>query len=248
MKLTSPAGFADFTKKIGQDVEKAARKGMTRTAYLAQDAVKQEMGRVFDRPTRYAVGGVFTTGASAANPRASIWINDKQPARGGTPAARFLGPQIDGGQRGDKPAERAMQALGVLPAGWRVVPGAAAQRDQHGNVRRLQVRDVLLALRAAPARQPAGKGAARNGRAARRDGYFVVPVDARGGGTLPPGVYLRKGRQAASPVLLFVRAAGYRQRLDFYGVAGRVIETRLIGEIRAAARLGSAYHPRRGGV
>lgn len=257
--LKQPAGgLSRFVQKVGQDVEKAARKALTRTALLARDAVKEEMARVFDRPTRYALGSVYARGAGMQDPQATIWLKDGLAAGKGTPATKYMAAQIEGGPRGDKRSERALRLAGILPAGMQTVPGSAAPLDAHGNIPGPYLVAMLSYLRAMDERGYMGNrtNAKRRGKFRKVEWFVIRDGQQSGSGArLPPGVYLndaragkaRRGNNAA-PVLLFVKTPNYRQRLDFHGVVERVVGVRLIGEIREAVRLGRGYNPRTGGA
>ncbi len=56
---------------------------------------------------------------------------------------------------------------------------------------------------------------------------------------LPRGIWARRGIHGSDvvPVLLFVPSAKYGQRLDFFGIAHRVIDARLSAEVERALQL-----------
>jgi hypothetical protein len=75
----------------------------------------------------------------------------------------------------------------------------------------------------------------RRSRAKRRGGrYFVLRPDTTGGRAgVAPGIYWRKGLKELVPVIMFVRAPGYKARFPFYEVARSVFNDRMIGHARA---------------
>ena len=145
LRSTFPA-IADQIAEMGRRGPVVAAIALTRTAKDVQAAIKEEMRSVFDRPTNYALNGTFLKTATRDRLEARVWVKDN-PFGNGTPADRFLGPQIFGGARGHKGMERLLQANGMMPQGWFAVPGDGADLDASGNVRRGQIRQMLSQLK-----------------------------------------------------------------------------------------------------
>jgi hypothetical protein len=208
----------------------AAATALTRTALDVKAAEVREMRRVFDRPTPYTLNSVYVKPATAAQLVADVWLKDDR-AGSGTPATYFLGPEVRGGGRGAKGLEKALQAIGALPAGWLTVPAAGARLDAYGNVQRGQIIQILSQLRitlVAGYTRNMSFDARKQINAQRKAGgrYFVVRVGQRT--RLPPGVYLREWFvRGVTPVFLFVSRANYQPRLDFDAVAQREAADRL---------------------
>ncbi|WP_321914807.1 hypothetical protein [Paraburkholderia sp. J11-2] len=230
-------GFS--AKLFYNQIPYATARALTATAKAAQEAVQAEMKTQFDRPTPYTLNSVYTKPATKADLMARVWIKDDTYK--GTPASKYLGPEIYGGDRSLKRFERALQARGLLPAGMVAVPGGAAELDQYGNVSRGLIVEVLSYL-AAFGEQ--GYKANMSGRkrerlqrgtkTSRGYNYFVL---LQREGKLPPGIYKRLAYGAdprvahlaygaAKPVFVFVKAPKYKPRLPFFEVAQRVGEAR----------------------
>ena len=217
----------------------AAATALTRTAVEAKAGVQAQMPGVFDRPTPYTLGGVGISTASASNLEAEVFLKDQQSGAG-RPAAVYLRTEVRGGARSTKGFEKLLQGRGVMPAGWRAVPGAGARLDAFGNIDRTQLGQILKQLRT---QQAAGPVQPRKRIAAARSAgasFFVVKPGKKGA---KPGIYAREltGRNI-TPVILFVRNATYSARFDFEGIVRRIANERLgpnlqraIGE--SAARL-----------
>lgn len=150
-------------------------------------------------------------------------------------ADHYLQTQIHGGNRKAKAFENALRSAGVLPAGWYAVPGAAAKLDAHGNHSAGEIRQILSWFDAAEV----GAGSTQNmrdkGRDKRRKGtrrqrgfeYVAVIPGRWQRGRLHPGIYRRSFfgfGSAVQPVVIFVNAANYKPRFDFYGVAQRAVD------------------------
>ena len=129
------------TKSLEQDLDDVQRKqlpfatslAINRTAQRVKAAEEAEVKRVFDRPTSRTTRGLFMQSGSKAKPEARVFLKDNQ-AGSGTPAAKFLLPQIEAGGRDQKRFEVALKAVGILKAGWYVVPGDHAEIDAYGNI------------------------------------------------------------------------------------------------------------------
>lgn len=211
--------------------------GLTKTAVAVRDEVRAALPRVFDRPTPYTLNSMFVKGATAQTLEAKVWFkDDRGSSNGGTPATYYLLPNVEGGLRRAKRLEVALRAAGVIPDGWRIIPGQGARLDSYGNIDRGQIVQVLSQLRIqllAGTTRNMSFDARSQIRAQRKAGgrFFVV----RPGGKMQPGVYLRDmfGRNI-TPVFIFVSGAQYRKRFDFAGISGRVASARLQDEVNAA--------------
>lgn len=210
----------------------------TRTAVAAKAAVVREMPRVLDRPTPYTLGSVFVRPATAQQLVAEVYVKDDR-AGSGTPAVKYLLPQVEGGTRRTKRFEVALRAAGALPAGHFIVPGAGARLDAYGNVSRGQIIQVLSQLRITLTAGYTRNMSLTDKRGAinaqrRAGGRFFVLKPGKAGGRAP-GIYQREfmGRNV-TPVFLFVPRVQYRQRLDFDGIVQRVVDTHLPAEVARA--------------
>jgi hypothetical protein len=195
---------------------------LTRTAQLTQQYLVSLMPRVFDRPTPYTLNSLYIRSATKSNLVASVYIKDE--ALRGTPADRYLRPEIEGGQRNLKRSERALQASGLMPANSMAVPAIGAEIDQYGNMKAAQIIAILAAVKALAGQSYTSYAAAA---ARRKRGkyknlkYFV----AMPGSHLKPGVYERLSARHVVPVMLFVPRFVYRQRFDFYGEGQRFAQS-----------------------
>lgn len=221
---------AGFTSR---QVPFALSLALTRTAKDGQVRVVKALSEVFDRPTRFTLNSTFVRPARKEDLAATVMIKDFAPK--GTPAIKYLAPQIDGGARRAKRFERAMAATGVLPAGMMAVPGGGARLDRHGNVSAGQITKLLSYLRtSSDATQNRGDGAGK--RKLRREQYFV---GRPGGGRGPLGVWQRHSfghGQAVKPVMLFVRSASYEARLPFYELVRKAVAEDFQGHFADAMR------------
>jgi hypothetical protein len=206
---------------------------LTRTAGDVKKAEIQEISRSFDAPTPYTLNALFTKSATKTNPSAFVWLKDE--AGKGTPADRFLAPEVYGGARVPKRFESALSSFGILPPGMFAMPGAAARLDRYGNMSSGQIVQILSQLRV----QRVGGFESRIGgatfdkkkvaRSVKRQGYRLFAITRRRG-KLPPGVYARYTfghGTAVKPLLVFVsKTPSYSKRFKFFEVAERVSRER----------------------
>jgi hypothetical protein len=229
LRVNIQTNFPDIAQRLGQLGRQApyvAAVALTRTMQDVQAAIKAEMQSVFDRPTAYALNGTFLKPAKKDNLEARVWVKDN-PFGKGTPADRFLLPEIYGGTRGLKGMERILQRNGKMPQGWFAVPAAGAQLDGNGNVKRSQITQILsqLQVQSGAGYESRATGSARSNRTIARQGqtYFALPRAYRG---LQPGIYLKRKfahGSAIKPVFVFVQAVTYRPRLRFFEVGQAVV-------------------------
>jgi hypothetical protein len=239
MQVSVRTNIADVARQLSHlqksQIPFATSLALTKIAPAVKAELQAEMGRVFDRPTRYTMGSVFSLVRKTV---AEIWLKDRGS---GTPAGKYLLPQIIGGRRRQKRFERALEASGNLPRGWVVVPGAGTKLDAHGNISGAQIVQILSALRAFSnvgfsANRTARSRARRKSKL--RDLFVSGPINAApaaNGGRLPFGVWERKGGRIIN-ILFFVRSATYGVRFNFYPVAKRVVDRRWNEYFDAALR------------
>ncbi len=251
MRLNVSSNATDVASRIrelGNSGRTAAARALTATAkFDVQPAIKQEMRRAFDRPTNYTLNATFLKVANRDNLEARVWLKDN-PSGKGTPADRYLAPDIFGGDRRQKGMEKALQAARLMPPGYVAVPAAGAQLDANGNVKRSQIVQILSQLRAqlGTGYESRASGSARSRRTIARQGvtYFALARATRG---LAAGVYLKRKfghGSAIRPVFLFTPRAGYRPIFKFFEVGEQAARSRFPGRFDlemdraiAAARL-----------
>lgn len=188
---------------------------LTRTAQAGQAAVVRSMQSRFDRPTPWTLRGTYIKPASYrdANPEAEVFL--KTDGYGGTPAVKFLYPEVRGGKRNIKRYERALQAAGILPRGMFTVPGTKVKLDRYGNMSAGLINAMLTQLKANPDAYQNATDSKRSRRTRKlRGGFFVV---RKGDRLKPEGIWYRNPNQKRSvyPFLVFVSRAGYRPVLPF---------------------------------
>lgn len=243
----------DFFSKLERQVPYATSLALNRTAEAVREAIGVEMQRVFDRPTPYTQRALRIQRANKGN--LSAHVGFKNEAGKGTPADKYLWPQVHGGSRSQKRSEKALDRIG-LPRGY-VVPGAGAEIDAYGNMSRGQIVRLLSYLQAFGEQgYRANSTSASRARQAKMSGpnmrrkseyvtingrvYFMSkgPGSVSGNRTqhLPAGVWEKKGTHGADikPVLLAVDTPTYTPLLPFYETADDVFGERFDAEYASA--------------
>jgi hypothetical protein len=240
--MANSISMADQVRQVLKNLDDVGRKhvpfaaalALTRTAQKAQAGVLDVMRERFDRPTPYALNSLRIVPAkkSDAQPFARVYFKDD--AYKGTPASKFLTPEMYGGDRGAKRFERALIGKGMMRAGQFAVPAAGAQLDSYGNVRRAQIVQILSALRAFGeqgymANRTSSKRSQRKGVAAQ---YFVAAFDGI------EGIWQRKQfglGEGVRPVFVFTESTPkYKVRVPFDKVVENVARARFPGEFKSA--------------
>lgn len=214
-----------FTELERSQLPFAVMQACNATAFEIRETWKRTAPRVFDRPTRMTINAAQVHKATKQRLYAQIFIRDL--AHKGTPPAKYLLPQVAGGDRRPKGMERLLMSKGAMPQGMFAVPGKGAPMDAYGNVRSGVVRQII---------SQAGAGlesgytsneteVSRKRRRARRNSkrgdFFVIKKKH---GRLLPGVYERFKFGAGSivrSIFVFVRSVRYQPRYNIFGLAER---------------------------
>jgi hypothetical protein len=202
-------------KRASSRVDFAKVAALTRTAQATAKFQSAETVRVFDRPVPFTVNAFFTRPATKARPIASVGIKDFSPGKG-TPAAKYLRAQIEGGSRRQKRSERSIEAAGLLRGRSYWVPGSGVKLNAYGNVSGSLMVRILSDIRAQ--RDPYANRTARSvkrNRNYRAERYFV-PEPGSQLAAKAEGVWVRRGA-SVQPALIFVSGVRYTKRFDFFG-------------------------------
>ena len=243
------------TQEILEAFEQSARQAtyatmlaLNRTADTMRAELQWEMRKAFDRPTTWALNSLRIKYATKTRLAAVMGYYDKAKdnSEGGEASRSMIEPHVYGGPRHYKAMEVRLLRAGILPAGWNAVPGAAAQLDAFGNMNQGQITQLLNVLQTyteAGFNTANSKTITKLAKGNKKKGvygftYWVNPPGSNTPGKhLPPGVYQRVATGFGSslkPVLVFVKRAQYKQRLDFFGISDRVIARDLVGNFREA--------------
>ncbi len=214
----------------------AVARTLTATVQDAQKAENLEIKDSLDSPTPLTLNSTYIKSATKDRLQAEVGI--KNFAGKGTPAAKYLEAQIQGGKRQTKRFERALQAAGVMPQGYRAVPGEAAQLDQYGNMSASFIVQLLAYFKAFPEMgykaNMTDKRKAALAKGNKKGKVGVAYFSARDG-WLHPGIWARYSLghgSAIKPVIMFVKDADYEVRFDFFYTAENAIKRTFDGHLK----------------
>jgi hypothetical protein len=231
--VSNTAAVLEAMRKAPTQVPYAMAQAINAAAEKAKLAVRSEMQSVFKQPTPWVLNSLRIRYASKANPNAELAFKDKNSVES---SRSMIEPHVFGGPRHFKAMEARLMGMGLLPAGFNAVPGAAANLDGNGNMSRGQISQLLNVLGTYTEAGYNKANAATRSRLAKGNvkkniygfSYFVNPVNGAGRNKqLKPGVYQRVTTGFGSslkPILIFVKRAAYKQRLDFFGIAQRIVD------------------------
>lgn len=194
------------TKQL-KDIQKkqipfATALALTNTAKLIKLAEREEMAASFDRPKPYTLNSLYIKPANKHTLTAVVGLKD-QASKGRT-AAKYLLPQIKGGNRKLKAYEKLLKKRGILPNGYYTTPGKSAKLDRFGNISRGQLNQIFASI---------GSKAVTNNKSTKAR-YIIFPErDGK-----PGGIWLQK-YGGLIPVLIFVKRPSFKKRYSFRKVA-----------------------------
>ncbi len=222
-----------LVKKLEGDQKQiafATAVALTKTAQQVQAEEYQEIKAVFDRPTEYTLNSLYVKPATKQSLEARVWVKDD--VYKGTPAEKYLLPEIIGGTRRAKRFERALMNAGLMPQGYYAMPGIGAPLDAYGNIPSKFIVQLLSYLKAFGGQgykaNITDKGKIKHDKSLSKKlgasgaSYFVNLKK----GKLPLGIYQRISYgfgKAIKPVIIYVKFTQYKPLFKFKDVADRAI-------------------------
>lgn len=193
------------------------RKAMTfaldDTAEIMKQKQVEEMKRVFDNPRPYTLNALFVRKARGDN-SLSAGIAFREFGVKGTPAYKYLFPNIIGGPRRQKRSERALSGTGVLPNDSWTVQGTRYPRDGYGDITGGAYTRMLAELDSLPEMT----GGRKQFQKKRKDESKRFRVFFFKGASFPSGIIEDRGGESII-MLKFVRKPNYKPIYNFYGLA-----------------------------
>lgn len=233
IRISARLEGADHLRRLldsgSRQVRYATAVALTKTAKGIEEELKRDLRTGLESPSPYTLRSTFTSPARKDRLQAMVGIKDKKPA-GGTAPAVLLKEHFSGGARGNKPYEKALMSMGMMPSGYRAVTGAGIKADAYGNPTRAAIQELLGGLRT----RMNVVGRATRRKTAATVGYFAIQPGAVS--HLAPGVYKRINQRAIQPMLIFVPSTGYRRRFDLPRLAGRYVAQHFSAHFLAAYR------------
>jgi hypothetical protein len=171
---------------------------------------RNHMKKVFDRPTPYTLNGLQRKKTNKKKLPMVGRLEFKEFAGKGTPASKYLTPQIEGGGRRTKRHERRLSAVGILPQGKMTAPARDAPLNQYGNLTGAEYTKMLSQLQAL-----GEQSMTRVSKMKKRStfkGYYVAKNSAK----QPVGIRKRISKNKSQKILSFIDPPNYSPRYDFY--------------------------------
>lgn len=233
-----------------EQVPFAMMTAINKVAFDVRAALQAEMKTVFDRPTPWILNQVTVAKATKQNLTAIVGtpegIKDMYGNNAGFSRTsssgvyeRIISPHVAGGSREQRKAEQRLTKIGMLPAGWRVVPSEDAPLDSYGNLSAAWWVQLLSWVNAmnwssqGSSQNRAEKTSKRKNKLERAGiSVFIIPPwgAGRARSKLYPGLYLRQekgGFSAIASIAHFVPSVTYRSRLDWAGVSEKTARDKL---------------------
>lgn len=232
----------------------AASLALNTVALQARETVRSAMPSIFKNPTPYTLNSMYVKPSTKRALVAYVGLIE-DPGKGGTPAAKYLAPEITGGTRGKKFSEKQLgnrqngggDISGSGSVWW--VPGER-KADYYGNMPGGQVNRILTALNVQSV--VPGHFSTKTAKSVKRnpvmDKIFMVTAKDHESGYgindrrnhLPPGVYQRTGTKRnrhVIPLLVFQKHAPvYKKRFRFHEMVRAVVTKNFKGAFRDAMR------------
>lgn len=195
---------------------------INKSAEQGRSDVQTAMKSSFDRPTAWVINSLRIKYATKDKLGTALAFKDKNSVEN---SRTMVEPHVYSGTRRFKAMEARLLAANYLPRGYNVVPGEGATLDAYGNMSAGTISQILNVL---GTYTEAGYSTAnsttidRLAKGTKKTYGFVYWVNRVGSGShLAPGVYKRVYTAfgtSLKPMLMFVRRAKYKERLDFYGI------------------------------
>ncbi len=203
-------GYEDLKKMLDYLEPRRAKKALAiilnRTGKQVRIELQEEMKRVFDNPTPWTLRGIYHKTASVNDLTHKVGLKDDTLGLKGTPAAKYLAPNIFGGPRNKKRYEVRFERAGILGHDEYTVPGPGVRLNRYGNISQGMIVKMLSAV-------SAFNEGGYNANSPGLGRMFAIPHT---------GIFKRTGKRTIKPMLFFTaRRPDYEPVYDFYGVGHR---------------------------
>lgn len=211
---------------MGKQVNYAASRAINSVAFDAMREGQAHIAAGLNNPTPWTVKAWYVRKKADKNSLvASVGWSDYMANKRGHAAEHYLSQHWNGGARQLKAFEKRLQRAGLMPSGMMSVIGEAASDlgmvDARGNIKGSALVSILSGLGAFTesgynANATTGRSKMLKGsKAAARHVYWA----GKPGPNTPNGIWMidekhKRGRGRLRPILVFVKSAIYKKRLD----------------------------------
>lgn len=218
---------------MGKQAAYAASRALNTTAFEVMREGRRKIESTLDKPTRWTVTSWYVRKkATKRELVATVGWSDYLANKQSNAADYYLAQHFFGGTRHYKAFENKLRRAGVLPDGLNAVPGRAAEEmgmmDGRGNMKAGVIVAILSALQALSGPGHSGNASGRKRQSANKRAARQVYWAGKPGPNTPMGIWaldesFRNGRGRLRPVMIFVRRAIYRKRLDLKAISDAVV-------------------------
>lgn len=212
MQLNIKTDIERLTSKMvfyRKQIPFATALALTKTAQELKLVQIAEMNRVFANPSPYTINALAVRPATKQKLRSEVFF--KEFAGKGTPAFKYLMPNIKGEGRRQKRHEKALQLNGKMTKGGYTIPARNIPLNAYGNLEGKFYRQILSQVGAA-GEQNITK-TSRTGKKTKSKYFPIAEV----------GIFERVGKQIR-PVLIYIDQPRYKKVYDFYGISRKFYE------------------------
>lgn len=198
---------------LGRQLPFVISRAINDTAFKVRATEQSELRATLDRPKPWTLRQIRVTKSTKQNLVSTIKPDTPR-------ASAILSTHIRGGRRGLRGAERMLQAAGLMPRGWYVVPSDSAgiRIDSYGNMTMASWRMLL--------------------RARSEQRLFISLQDHPRTRHLPPGIYRRTNRgHLIEALVFFEQSTRYQPRIRWVETALTTVQR----EFRPAFDAAVAY-------
>lgn len=213
--------FSEIERQYRIEVASA----LNTSAFEVRSGWAREIGRVFDNPTPFTLRSPLYKKATVDKLVAEVFIRDADFSSAGVAPATYLMAQAFGGERKQKPSERALERNIGFPKFY--IPGKNAPKDRYGNLPGSQIVKILASVQAMnlPENNTPGRKVGRRGRGHKRKFFRIRPgTDSRLSRDI---IFERLDGGGVRPILIGVnKAPRYRVRFQAFELARRIFHER----------------------
>lgn len=230
MKIDIRMDVAKLRRELNaaqQQIPYATALAINELLKVAAPVVQAYIDRTIDRPTPWTRNSYrVLKWAKKTDLTGEVGFKDMENIGGrGTPAGKYLQPEMEGSARQSKGLERLLSARGLISNGEYLVPSKFIKLDQYGNVPKGVVQKMIANLDAGFDRyNNTPSGGARGGK--KKAEYFFTRRGVRGARmTAIWQNFGVKGKQHAIPAFIVVRSAPrYKKTFDHVSVVKQYVE------------------------
>lgn len=225
---------------MGKQAAYAASRALNTTAFAAMREGQRQIEATFSSPTRWTIKSWYVRKkATKTDLVASVGWSDYLVNKQFKGPDYYLSQHFNAGTRVHTRFEERLIKAGMMPAGMNAVPGKAAEEmgmlNANGNMKPGVVVAILSALQALSGPGYNGNAAGRKRQSANKRAARQVYWAGKPGPNTPNGIWaldekFSGGRGRLRPVVIFVKRANYRKRLDLDRIANAVVQRTFVAE------------------